>query len=60
MLAQVGRQVLQGLLDPKDKKAKKDRGCLEWSTSAGGAQTAVEMLKLCIQVSTLCDWNQRL
>jgi len=29
MLAQVERQVLEGLLDPKNKRDKKDRGCLE-------------------------------
>ena len=53
MLAKVGKQVLEGLLDLKDKRDKKDRGCLEWSTSAGGAQTAVEMLRLCTQVKSI-------
>ena len=57
MLAKVGRQVLRDLLDPKDKRDMKGRGCLEWSTSAGGAQTAVEMLGLCTQVNQYFLWE---
>ena len=53
MLAKVVGQALQDLLGLKGKRDKKDRGCLEWSTSAGGAQTAVEMLRLCTQVTKL-------
>ena len=57
MLAKVERQVFRDLLDPKDKRDMKGRGCLEWSTSAGGAQTAVEMLGLSTQVNTSCYQN---
>ena len=55
MLAKVGRQVLRDRLDPKDKRDMKGRGCQEWSTSVGGAQTVVEMLRLCTQVRTSCE-----
>ena len=47
-----GKLVLKDLLDPKDKRGKKDRGCLVSSTYAGAGQAAVEMLRLCTQVST--------
>ena len=56
MLVKVAKETLKDLLDPKDKRGKKDRGCLEWSTSAGGAQTAAETLRLCTQVSTLWQY----
>ena len=42
--------VLKDLLDPKDKRGKKARGCLVSSTYGGAGQVAVEMLRLCIQV----------
>ena len=50
-MVQVGKMVLKDLLDPKDKRDKKGRGCLVLSTYAGAEQTAVEMLRLCTQVS---------
>ena len=52
MLVKAAKRALKDHLDPKGKRDKNDRGCLEWNMSAGGAQTAVEMLRLCTQVGT--------
>ena len=43
-------QEILALLDTKDKRDKKGRGCLVLSTCAGAEQAAVEMLRLCTQV----------
>ena len=51
ILVQVGKMVLKDLLDRKDKRDKKGRGCLVLRTCAGAEQAVVEMLRLCTQVS---------
>ena len=43
---------MQEILDLKDKREKKARGCLESVTCAGVGQGVMEMLKLFTQVCT--------
>ena len=52
-MVQMDKLVLKDLPDPKDKRDKKGRGCLVSSTYAGAGQAAVEMLRLCTQVSAI-------
>ena len=55
-LVQVEKPVSKDLLDPRDKKG---RGCLESRTCGGAGQAAVEMHRLCTQVSGFEDNNNR-
>ena len=50
-LVQVEHLVLRDHLDQKDKRDKKAMGCVVSSTYGGAGQAAMEMLKLCTQVS---------
>ena len=49
------KPVLKDLLDLREKKDKKARGCLVSSTCGGAAQAAVEMHRLYTQVSAFED-----
>ena len=49
------KQVLKDLLDLRDKRDKKGRGCLASSTCGGAGQVAVEMHRLYTQVSAFED-----
>ena len=50
--------VLRDPQDQKDKRDKKERGCVVSSTCGGAGQVVVEMLRLFTQVSAFCKENQ--
>ena len=54
-LVQVEKQALKDLLDQRDKKDKKGRGCPESSTCGGAGQVAMEMHRLYTQVKAFED-----
>lgn len=53
------KQALKDLLDQRDKRDKKGRGCLASSTCGGAGQAAVEMHRLCTQVRSFEDNSKK-
>ena len=53
-LVQVEQLVYRDPQDQKEKRDKKERGCVVSSTCGGAGQAVGEMLRLCTQVSAFC------